>query len=222
MELLKSSGIFAGQGGHDGITSLSISGCSRFQQLLVMISVSYQAAEDKSDVPQWLWFNHGTELCFSGVFKSNPTLPVRTYIVNVTSDTMTFNDMRCFNYQVYGLNETATVLDSTQILNPSSTTPAIIQQIDLSNTGFRYYQKLLILLSHGRYNGAPESTMRQSCYATGLTEISYSGGYTTSSSSSNITIAYLVSPSSIRSVLTNLSCNAYQIIGLSTSGGAAV
>ena len=220
MNLLYSSGIHHYQDSAHAITSITVNGCSPYRYLLVTITTSYQAKENKTDTKQWLYFNHGREICYSGVFKSNPTLPVRTYLVDVTGNSMTFNNMRCFSFQVYGIKEpVCDTITATQITDPASPNPSYITSIDLSRTNYNSYDKVILLLTYGVYNGVSESSMRNHCYASGLTEKGYSGTYEDSYSSSNITIAYLVSVSQISSIINNVSCYAYQVLGLSNFGG---
>lgn len=191
------------------ITEISLTGISQYKKLLVCLQYSAKTAKTASDMDTLCFFNYGQEIDLYGSFEFVPAFADRLYMVDVSSDSIVFTDMRCHSYQVYGLEETSySLLKHYWDGN-------VLTSIDLSNTDYKRYDNLLVLISTAYATGINEGAMRQDCYITNENEVGYSGRNNGTSSSSNLTIGYLIPVSHVlNDTITNLKCALYQVIGI--------
>ena len=191
--------------------SVSVTGCSDYDYLLVISDVSYRNSTSEANMRSGMYTNEGTELAYCGGMSTSGGSSMLAIVnkVPVTADTMTLTGA-FFSYQVYGIRSlNIKRLNSLFATNGSALTQVPIGG-DCSDCAY-----LLPIFTNRNQNGVNEQTMRNNTYYTGKTEIGYSGGYINSSSSSRIAISYLVpvnDPS--MTTLTGLSTGQYVVLGL--------
>ena len=213
MVFVQSSNIYAST--DDPITSITVQKAKRFKKLLVIIHSNYQSAYTPEEFVEWVYFNYGTEVNLGGVFNNTPTYACRMFLVDVTAATMTFSDMRCYGYQVWGFTEGPfTLLKQYSVTNQPGKNIPSLTSIDLSDTNYKNYDNLLVLIGMVKYSGVNESSMRQSLYITGKTEAGYSGNFVDTDSSSSLLLGFIIPSNQINNTLTGVSAQIYAVFGI--------
>lgn len=201
---------------NDYRSTMDVTGCSGYDNLVVIISVSYRNGVNKATMEQnsYLTEGLGTEISQFGQYYNNQNVSYlhRVYVVPVTADTMTLTG-KIWNYQVLGLRSNRAVATLTDLFQNDGVLRTSIPVGDCSN-----YLVIVPIVSRGYYNPKTQVNMESETYYhnSSYPTLAESGLYINSSSSSLLARSYaeVLSGDTSDVTLTDVMCTCYSVLGI--------
>ena len=197
---------------NDKTTSLSVSGCSPYDSIIVFATISARDGVPKASMEPNTVINEGTKICDFGAYvnSSSSSQLITVYQIPVTADTMTLTG-QFYYYQVLGLRPNRTFTPIVNLWNNTSNNPTSIPVGDCSN-----YIAIVPVVSRTWRSGITRASMEPQVYYSTNTPISESGFYLSSANSSILTRTYteILTGDSSDVTLTNLQCSTYAVFGI--------
>ena len=187
-------------------TQISVTGCSDYERLLVVVSNAIADNRTESQALELAYIEQGTNIGHSGSGYNTGSI-TNSYIVPVTDDTMTLTgSFRA--YQVYGINDYTLQLAASHFRTDSS---EHITSITLSN--YEGYSKVIVMVGTQGRGSLALASQQDEVYINNQTELGYCGCYGNNGNWHQLSRTYEVALSGTGNVsINNLSSySGYQI-----------